>query len=60
MNQGWFVHMRHEIEVFQDVENHSGIVGPFETRAAANTYLSEFLAKSNNQPVKDDPEGWRY
>jgi len=42
-HHGWFVHTRDDLEIFQGLELHNGIRGPFATQNGAKNYLLQLL-----------------
>ncbi len=64
MNEGWFVYMRREKK---ELENDTGVAGPFGTKVLANTHL-EHVVHLVGLPGDSEPESqsggsgedWRY
>lgn len=47
-HQGWFVHTRDDLEIFQGMELHNGIRGPFATQNGAKNYLLQLLYRNDS------------
>ncbi len=44
--QGWFFYTRSDIEMFEGIENHRGVMGPFPTKADAFKHLTQLIGKN--------------
>lgn len=63
MNLGWFVYTREadKVENNQGLKTRDGIVGPFDNRQQAISYIQKNMTQfKNEQTPTPDPESWRY
>lgn len=67
MNEGWFVYMRQEIMVFENIPHNNGVVGPFKTKPLANSHLLRVMDSARpsdehgpESQSDSSSEDWRY
>lgn len=66
MNEGWFVYMRKDKILIDNINTKNGIAGPFESKPVASDYLNQIIhmSPSELEPTEGstdhETESWRY
>lgn len=67
MNEGWFVYLRKDKILIDNINSKNGVAGPFESKPLAGDYLKQIIHMTSSEhleptegPNANQNEDWRY